>query len=68
MADIKYEETADITLPSGGKIACHIQSSTPIDRADYLMLKSPAALVEMGNCMVDLANSLRPPDTKEISL
>jgi len=63
----KYNVSKTVTYPSGAKITVNISSPDPINEADYLILREDA-LKNMGECMVDLGNAFRPPNSPEMSL
>lgn len=61
------ELTRKIDLPGGGRLKISIVSPDPIRAEDYLILR-PDAAVALTECLTDLANAFRPPDSPEFSL
>lgn len=68
MPKYEYNEEQKVDLPGGGSITVTVSSPDPIDREAFLMLKSPAAAMEMGRCLADLGNAMRPLGSAEITL
>jgi hypothetical protein len=62
-----YEVSRVVDLPGGGNATVTVRSEEPIDEAAYLILR-PQAAREMSNCLVSIANALRPPLCPEIRL
>lgn len=63
----EFQIKKKIDLPGGGSITVTVSSPSPIKEEDYLILK-PQAAQNMAECLVSMANAMRPPDSKEISI
>jgi hypothetical protein len=66
MSKYEYEVVRKVDLPGGGAMTVTVSSPSPIDEADYLILRDDTAIA-MGECLVDLANAMRPPDSPAIA-
>lgn len=62
MTTDKYAHTVkrQYSLPDGTKITVTISQNTPINEADYMILRESAA-TEMAHCLMDLGNAMKPP-------
>ena len=59
---MSYELKRKIDLAGDGSITVTVSSSSPIDEADYMVLR-PDVAREMAQYLTSLANALRPLDT-----
>jgi hypothetical protein len=64
---LPYEAKRKVDLPGGGTVTVTVRSSDPIDEREYIILQ-PQAASEMSNCLVSMANALRPLDSPKIEL
>jgi hypothetical protein len=60
-----YKAQKKIELDGDGSITVTVSSSSPIDEADYMILR-PDAAKNMAECLTDFANAMRPPGSPKI--